>query len=180
METILTPCKVPWSISPTDSGVTLVHSESMEGPTCTVVCGAGRLGEDDRTDDRRIEIIFQACFYARLGPHPDTEGIESIGYRVEPTYNGHMGDYLAWRAHQWRGTGNCPDSGFYVARQSAWLATLPEFYQTECRHYVVDGRDGYAEVIASDFIWHEWLGLEGRRDDAPFKGPYFATGEGVE
>ena len=52
MKTILTPCRVPWTISPSMSGVTLTHSESDVEPECTVVCGAGRLNVDGLVDTR--------------------------------------------------------------------------------------------------------------------------------
>src|SRR3954453_15224816 len=118
MKTLLTPCRVPWAISPTTSGLTLTHTETDVAPECTVVLGGGRLQADGRTDDRRIELAFDRCYFARIGPHCDTEGIEAIGYEMVGKYEGSMDDYLTWRASHWRATGLCPNSGFYVAVQS--------------------------------------------------------------
>lgn len=179
MQTILTPCQVPWAISPTTSGVTLTHSESDVEPECSVVLGAGRLTDDDRTDDRRIEITFNFCCFARVGPHSDDVGIEAIGYRIEPTYDGEMKEYLCWRSRQWRSSGTCPDSGFYVAQQSIWLASLPKFFQSDFRHYVIDGRDGYVELIARRYRWREWLWVDCHREKAPLNGPIVGSGEGI-
>lgn len=179
MDTILVPCRVPWAISPSMSGLTLTHCETDVEPECKVVCGGGRLTDDDRTDDRRIEIAFSMCHYARLGPHDDSVGVEAIGYRVEGEYEGDVRQYLAWRRRQWRATGICPDPGFYVARQSAWLTALPDF-KNDFRHYLVDGRDGYVELISRGFGWREWMWCDGHRDDAPMKGPVVGSGEGPE
>ncbi len=154
MDTILTPCLVPWAISPSGSSVTLTHCESDVEPECTVVVGAGRLGQDDRTDTRCVEIVFKLCYHARVGPHSDSEGVEVLGYMIDPP-KPCAADYLHWRVKHWRETGNCPDPGFYVAKQSAWLESLPLFFRQDFRHYVVDGRDGYVELIAREFKWRE-------------------------
>ena len=179
METILTPCRVPWSISPTTSGVTLTHSETSVEPECTVVLGAGRLRDDDRTDDRRIEITFRLCYYVRTCPHSDMEDIEDTGYRILQDDGLSGGDYIAKRHAIWRASGYCPESGFYVATQSQWLESVPEFFQDGFHHYVVYGRDGHVELIARSFRWREWLWPDGHREGAPSKGPIIAEDEGV-
>jgi len=94
------------------SGLTLSHRETSCQPECTVDFGAGRLGEDGLTDSRRIEIDFESCYFARTGPHSDNEGIEAIGYEVEPTFDGNWANYLDWRVRRWKETSFCPDSGF--------------------------------------------------------------------
>jgi hypothetical protein len=179
VDTILTPCLVPWAISPTESGVTLSHSESDVEPECTVVFGAGRLGEDGCTDSRRVEINFESCYFARVGPHSDTEGIDALGYKIDPPITCAAADYLDWRARRWREPGSCPTPHFYVAKQSSWLASLPDFFRRDFRHYVVDGRDGYVELIARRFKWREWLWSEGKRELVPARSPVVGEGEGV-
>lgn len=180
METILKPCRVPWAISPSTSGITLTHVETDVRPECLVVLGGYRPNEDGRMRDCRVEIEFDLCYYARCGPHDDSADIESIGYRIAGKFNGDTKDYLKWLEREWKATGSCPDSGFYVATQSAWLASVPEFYQKDFRHYVVDGRDGYVELIARRFKWREWLWEEGHREEAPSKGPVIGSAEGIE
>ena len=101
------------------SGVTPRHSESDVEPECRVVFAGGRLNESDLVDSRRIEISFDQCRYARLGPHGDTQSIEAIGYRIEPSDGGDVRTYLKWWIHEWKSRGYCPRSGFYVAKQSA-------------------------------------------------------------
>jgi len=179
MPTILTPCRVPWAISPTASAVTLVHSEDDVEPKCKIVLGGGRLTKGLRTDSRRIDITFKKCYHARLGPHHDSQTIEAIGYQIAESYTGDTNAYIDWRHRTWIETGNCPDSGFYVARQSEWIPTLPGFFQRGFQHYVVDGRDGYVELVATQFTWQEWMWSNCHRDDAPANGPVVGTGEGV-
>ena len=159
------------------SGVTLNHSESDVEPECIVTFGGGRLTAEGLTDSRRIDVTFMMCYYARLGPHDDSETVESIGYKIEPAYDGDMANYLDWRQKMWMETGMCPHSGFYVAKESEWLATLPSFYRHRSQHYVVDGRDGYVELLARSFSWREWMWTSGHRDRAS-EGPVVGCGEG--
>jgi hypothetical protein len=177
--TILKVCRVPWSISPSMSGLTLRHRETDVAPECSVVFGAGRLRDDDRTDSRRVELVFEGCYHARVGPHSDTEGIEAIGYEMVEPFK-FDADYLLRRSRLWRESGSCPDPGFYVAVRSAWLARLPDDFRLGSRHYVVDGRDGYVELIARRFRWREWLWDEDDREVAPSSGPVVGEGEGEE
>lgn len=175
--TVLKACRVPWSISPTMSGVTLIHRETDVEPKCSVVFGAGRLRDDDRTDSRRVEFVFEGCYHARVGPHSDLEGIEAIGYEIVEPFKFDAADYLLRRARLWRESGFCPNPYFYFALQSAWLAALPDFFRLDSRHYVVDGRDGYVELIARRYRWREWLWNEDHRESAPSDGPV-VEGEG--
>ena len=180
MKTILKPCRVPWWISPTSGCVTITHTETDVAPGCIVVFGGGRLQDDDKTDNRRIEITFDDCYFARTGPHSDTEDIESIGYELTPKNDALTRDGLGKYIARWRSTGICPDSRFYVATQSAWLENIPELYRNDCRHYVVYGRDGHVELIARGFRWREWKWLSGHLDDAPKNGAIVGEGAGVE
>jgi hypothetical protein len=143
------------------------------------VFGGGRLQDDCRTDDRRIEIAFKHCYYTRTGHHSDTEGVEAVGYEVAGGFGGDMRNYLSWRCDVWRRDGLCPDSGFYVAQESSWLPKLPGYFQQGYRHYVVDGRDGYVELIAKSFAWREWLWGGGQREDVVLRGLVVGQGEGV-
>lgn len=177
MATILTPCKVPWQISSSSSGITLIHTETDTEPDCKVVLGGGRLKEDGHTDSRRIDITFKRCYFARVGHHDDTQSIEDIGYIVDAPVPDDLKDYSQWRCATWLALGHCPDSGFYVAQSSDWLSTLPEFCQ-RFRHYVLDGHDGYVELIAERFAWQEWSWNHGERDDAPANGSMLGSGTG--
>jgi hypothetical protein len=164
------------------SGVTLTHTETDVEPECTVVFGGGRLRDDDLLDDCRIELTFQSAYYARAGWHDDDVGIEAIGYTitgVEP-FHGAPHEYVAWAADRWRKLGCCPDPGVYVATRSDWLSEIqPRWRRIPLRHYVIDGRDGYAEVLAERFTWREWSWRGGSRDDIANMAP-IATGDGID
>lgn len=181
MQTILHPCAVPWSISPTMSGVTLTHSESDTEPACQVTFGAGRLTNEGRTDMRLVQIRFAECYFARTGYHSDDGSITDLhGYELSDAASPPEGeDYLDWRHRKWRSDTVCPDSGFYVAEQSAWLRSLPESFQRDSAHYVIDGRDGYVEVVARAFEWTEWMWATGHRDDVPSMETAVAHGTGT-
>ena len=173
--TLLTPCPVPWMVSPSTGAVTLNHMETDTEPECTIVFGGGRMSEEGQLDSRRIEIDFEMCHHART--RPLNGGVDTI-YPVEPTYDGHYEGYLDWLRREWKATGLCPSPGFYVATESEWLSSLPDANQERCRHYVVVGRDGYVELIAERFRWQEWLWTDGRRDDMPERGSAVESGEG--
>ena len=160
------------------SGLTLMLRETDVGPECTLVFGAGRIRNDDRTDSRMVELVFERCYHTRVGHHSDTDGIEAIGYKIIESFPFDANNYLSLRSQKWRESGVCPDSGFYVAIESSWVAGLPEYCRTGSQHYVVDGRDGYVELIARRFRWREWLWVEGQRESAPSNGPVVGEGEG--
>jgi hypothetical protein len=166
------------------SGVTLVHSESDVEPACSVVLAGGRLCDDDLVDLRRIELTFKFAYYARLGWHDDNEDIRAVGYSVEggeETFEGAPADYVRWSARRWREQGHCPESGFYVATRSDWLGSVQRhFSHIPLRHYVIDGRDGYVEVLASGFSWREWIWNDGSRDLLVDPADAVGTGAGVE
>jgi hypothetical protein len=160
------------------SGLTLRHCETDVEPECSVVFGGGRLRGDDIVDSRRIELIFEGCYYARVGPKSDTEGIDALGYEVVEPFEFDAANYFSQRSSSWRETGFCPGSGFYFAVRSAWLAELPDRLRLDSQHFFLDGREGYVELIARRYKWREWLWNEGERESAPSKGPVVAEGHG--
>ena len=173
MKTTIKPCRVPWSISPTGSLVTLIHTETDICPECCVVLGGARL----TTDLRRIEITFEACCFTRSGPKDDNAGVEALGYELDPTTPRiPMGDdFLNRYDALWHTIGHCPDSGFYVATRSTWLESIPPLYRAGCQHYVICGRDGYVELIARGY---KWLEREWTRDwTSAYGGPAAMVGK---
>ncbi len=179
METILKPCRVPWDVSPSMSGVTLIHSESDTEPECSVIFGGMSMNQVGKVDSRRIEVIFKHGYYTRTGYHNDDDvAVEILNYKVD-FYEEKMNDYLSWRTKKWKESGLCPDPSFYVAKQSGWLSTLPSIFQEGFFHYIIDGRDGYVEIIAKGYKWREWLWNSHHRDEAPSKGPVVRSGKGI-
>jgi hypothetical protein len=180
MTTILKPCRVPWSVSSTMSGLTLAHAETDAAPECEIVFGGGRLGADGLVDSRRIALTFERAWYARAAPLPDDADIDAAGFIVEGGYDGPMTAYLDWLKRRWRETGICPHPDFYVATSSDWLAGTPYCTDEKTRHYVLHGRDGFIEILAERFAWREWLWTDGEREEAPRTGSVAATGAGIE
>ena len=172
MTTTLKSCRVPWDVS-ASPGVTLVHQEGEVAPECKVAFCGSRLGAGDLLDMVQVQITFHAAWHARVAPKFDQSDIESEGFEVPDAYiGGTAGDYLEWRQTAWREQGVCPDASFYVATRSDWLETMPKETTSRSRHYVVCGRDGYAEILAEGFSWRE-LGMSG--EDGLYR-----EGEGVE
>ena len=161
------------------SGVTLIHSETDVAPECTVVLGANRMSTEGCLEACRVDIVFSLSYYAKVGWLNDTESIDSIGYAVKDQYRGDADSYIKWRKETWQVSGKCPNPGFYVAEHSEWIMTLPPYFHRDFHHYVIEGRDGYIEMIAKGFSWKVWLWLSGHRDDAPMKGPVLDSGEGI-
>ncbi|MES1200877.1 MAG: hypothetical protein ABUS57_05455 [Pseudomonadota bacterium] len=178
MNPVITPCRVPWSVSPTMDGLTLTHSNDDE-PRCSIVFGGGRLTESGLTDDRRIEINFASAYFARVSAKDDNEDIDASGFTVVRMDEGPSDQYLEWRRRRWRQTGFCPESGFYVATESPWL-TSAGFAHLALRHFVLAGRDNYIEVLASGFAWREWMWPSGPRDQYTDPQDVVGSGEGVE
>jgi hypothetical protein len=156
------------------SGLTLTHSESDVSPECSAVFGGGRLDASNRIDSRRIELVFQDCLYTRTAPHSDGDSVIALGYGITLRSDISVGNHFAlWRAEE-----VCPDPGMYVAAQSAWLSTLPKRLPAGSRHYVLWGRDGHVELVATGFKWREWMWISGHRDSSQLSGPI--VGEGAQ
>lgn len=186
MTTILKPCSVPWTISPSMGGVTLHHAQDDE-PECSVVFGGSRLTESDTYDQRRIELTFEQVCYARIGPHPDDKNIEAIGYKIDRMDNGYDGPddnliHYNWSHKYWQSKGICLHSGFYYATESDWLSNLKThdtYLQDNYRHYVIDDRDGYIELLAKSYSWNEWMWTSGHREDAIKTSDVVFSGKGT-
>lgn len=164
----LTPCKVPWMVSPS-SGVTLTHTDTDVAPDCTVIFGGSRLTEDNMLDQRRIEIVFEKCWHARVAPKYDNGDLDEEGFDCSDLGDGSEDN---WERNRdlWRKTGICPDPGFYQVAYSPWINSLFECVEGE-KHYVICGRDGYVELIALGYAWRESMWIDGH------KGPVVCEGK---
>lgn len=156
--TFLTPCRVPWSISPTGSGLSLTHTETDIAPKCCVRLGANWLTGAGSLAGREVEIVFDGCYYARVAPKSDASGIEEVGFTIVNRKAMNSDGTVEWPPSEWVQTGICPDSGFYYATESDWMASRPIAFRRDCRHFVLSGRDGYVELIARSYKWRELSG----------------------
>lgn len=173
MSVVLKPCPVPWFVSPSGGGITLTHTQE-DDPECSVVFGGWRANEEH---NRRIELNFiLPHYYVRSGPHSDSENIEAIGYKIDDGYNGPQDERHNWIMKHWETQGICLNSGFYCASESDWLTSLD--LCGSYRHYVIDDRDGYVELIAQSYTWKEWLWTTGHRDDVVMTSEVVNTGNG--
>jgi hypothetical protein len=160
-------------ISPSNSDVTLTHTETDVAPECRVVFGAGRLQSDSKIDSRVVALTFAECSHARVSPKADNAGLGSEGFEfLEDAPKGIA--YRNWISEEWKRRGYCPSSGFWVVARSSWLS---ELRASDGYHYVICGRDGYVELIAKHYSWQEWEWCAGHRDDAVRTNP-IASGTG--
>lgn len=157
-ETVLTPCRVPWSISPSGSGLCLKHTETDIAPECSVTFGANRLTADGTLAGGEVEIVFDGCYFARVSPKSDVSDIDECGFRIENGKAETLEGDIVWPPREWVEKGVCPDSGFYFATESAWMESVPLLFRRDCRHFVLAGRDGYLELIAREYKWRELSG----------------------
>jgi hypothetical protein len=180
MTVVMKPCKVPWSVSPTMSGLTLTYMEPDVAPECSIVFGAGRMGPHERTDSRRIELQFVMASHVRASPKRDDEDIEASGFHIVGRYDGPSQGYLKWITRNWRDTGICPDPGFYVATESDWLRSATMKYGHAPKHFILKGRECYMEILAESFSWREWLWPDGARDIYQHASDVVGSGHGTE
>lgn len=154
--------------------VTLNHTETDTRPECKVVVGAMRFLVDGKIDMSRVEITFEGCWHARTAPKRDDYGLEAEGFDlVQKSPRGV--ERLKWYWDQWRADGYCPISGFWVAVESRWLV---EFLPDKATHYVIQGRNGFVELIAKTFSWREWPWISGHRDELLEFRPVVSSGTG--
>src|SRR5262245_65720984 len=109
------PCKVPWSVSPSMSGLTLTHVETDVAPECSFVFGGGRMGPNGLTDMRRIALQFVRASHVRAAPKHDDEDIEASGFAIVGGYDAPWKRYPHCEKVNWPDTGICPSSGVHGA-----------------------------------------------------------------
>ena len=158
------------------SGLTLTHCETDVEPQCSVVFVLAGFETTTGPTLGRIEVVFEGCYYARVGPNLDTEGLESIGYEIDEPFEFDAANYLSRRTSLWRESGFCPKSGFYAAIRSAWLAGLPDRFRLDSRHYLLDGQDGYVELIARRFRCANGFGMRADVNRLRPRAPWSAKG----
>lgn len=173
---VLVPCKVPWMVSPSMSGLTLIHCENDE-PECKIVFGGGRMTTSGM-DSRRIEVTFHGCESSRFGLLRDEEELASKGFYLKSDARFvEASEYLAWFKSQWLTCGLCPESGLWIATRSHNDSGSHAEFKS---HYVISGRNGFAELFATSFSWNEWIWESGLRDDVQLSGALAAEGRSVD
>jgi hypothetical protein len=157
-------CTLPWRVWPW--GLTLRHCHTDVSPECSVECGALLPRPSPPYEELWIKVDFQCAAFATAKPHRDDEDLLDVSdYDIVPRRR--VGDYASWRDDQaeWLRTGLCPDPGVYFSTDTGWLdAERPSWVSRqrgdvqpeEAVHFLLDGRDGYIEILASRFTWRAW------------------------
>jgi hypothetical protein len=157
-------CTLPWRIWPW--GVRLTHSDTDMTPECSVEFGAMVVRPTCPYEELWVKVEFELAGFASAKPHRDDEDLfEVAGYNLVPNQAGEADGSWRLRDDEWLRTGICPDPGFYFSTDSEWLVANRASWASRQRtskghaeavHFLLDGRDGYVEILASGFIWHAW------------------------
>ncbi len=157
------PCAVPWRIWPW--GLTLHHEDTDVLPACSVEFGV-LMQPGVPSEELWVRVDFEAAAFASASPHRDDEDLADVtGYDIVPrrTVDGPAERQL--EEEEWNRTELCPDPGFYFSTDSAWLDRSRRLWADRQRmdrspqdavHFLMDGRDGYLEILASGFTWRAW------------------------
>lgn len=155
-------------------GVTLSHSDTDVLPEGTVEFGAHIVRPEPPYEQSReagarprgiwVRLDFELAGLARSRPHRDDEDLRDVtGYDIIPM-RGYDGTSESWAVRQaeWLRTGWCPDPRVYHSRDTAWLADERDGWAYRQRtdqaaadavHFIVNGLDGFVEVMAAGFAW---------------------------
>jgi hypothetical protein len=157
-------CTLPWSIWPW--GLTLTHTDTDVLPECSVEFGAMMPRSSPPYAEFWVKVDFELAAFASTKPHRDDEDLLSVsGYDIVPKKR--AGGYAASQHDEaeWLRTGVCPDPSFYFSADSRWLKAERPSWAARQRasrqpedavHFLLDGRDGYIEILASGFAWRAW------------------------
>jgi hypothetical protein len=156
-------CTLPWRIWPW--GITLSHSDSDITPECSVEFGAMFVRPTLRYEELWTKVLFEEAAFASASPHRDDESVIDVSnYDIVPRRDDRPGRWELKKS-EWLQTGTCPDPRFYYSTDSTWLANERSSWASRQRtsrrpeeavHFLLDGRDGYVEILASGFSWRAW------------------------
>jgi hypothetical protein len=154
-------CKLPWSIWPW--GLTLNHGDTDMLPECSVEFGVQVVRPSPPYEQLWVKVEFELAAFASAKPRRDDEILSDVtGYDIVP-----MRDSTSYEGDQaeWLRTGVCPDPGFYFSTDTLWLdkdrrswaaRQRRDLRPEEAVHFLLDGRDGYIEILAAGFTWRAW------------------------
>jgi hypothetical protein len=135
-------------------------------PECSVEFGTMMPRPTPPYEEFWVRLDFELAAFASTKPHRDDENLLNVsGYNIVP--RARANDYAASQNDraEWLRTGICPDPSFYFSVDSRWLETERSSWAARQRtdrqpenavHFLLDGRDGYVEILASGFRWRAW------------------------
>lgn len=151
-------CELPWRIWPW--GLDLSHSDTDVVPECSVEFGAMIVRPSPSDEEIWVRVDFELAAFASAKPHRDDERLEAVtGYEID------VGVEYSRMREVWLGSGRCPDPKIYFSTSSAWLDACRGSWArrqrtsrsgSEAVHFLLDGRDGYLEILAAGFSWRAW------------------------
>jgi hypothetical protein len=166
-------CTLPWRIWPW--GVTLTHSDTDMLPECSMEFGAMVVRPKPPYEQLWVKVDFEMAAFASAKPHRDDETLEEVtGYDIVPSRGASSVEAHLAKEAEWLRSGLCPDPGVYFSGDSGWLATSRRSWAERQRtgrsphdavHFLLDGRDGYVEILAAGFSWRAWRPGRSRRGD---------------
>ena len=176
------PCALPWSIWPW--GLDLRHSDTDTSLECVVEFGAMVVRPAPPYEELWVAVEFHDAAYACAKPHKDDERIEDVtGYVIR----GRESDDEAAYEAEWLASGVCPDPYVYFTTDSPWLDRERGSWAARQRtnhgpedavHFLLNGRDGYIEILASNFSWRAWTPGHPRLNEV--SGPPLMSGEWLD
>jgi hypothetical protein len=136
-------------------------------PECSVEFGAVLPRPTPPYEELWVKVEFELAAFASARPHRDDEDLADVsGYDIVPRRRDERSGLRGYRNDaEWLRTGVCPDPSFYFSTDSTWLEAERQSWSERQRsgrpsedavHFLLDGRDGYVEVLASGFTWDAW------------------------
>jgi hypothetical protein len=151
--------QVPLPFEQDTWGIQLFHEDTDTGPRCFVVLST--------QSNEVVELEFFGATYACARPHRDNEEI------------GDVTGYTFPKVNPWDSNGSL----IFVSRSSSWISRERENWKyrlrgspslDDLRHFLIDGRDGYVEILASNLNWRLWPSWDAHRKrvDPDARGSY--------
>jgi hypothetical protein len=144
---------VPWSVS---TNVANLAASWREAGQCVIWCDAFFGRHHPAAAYKRVAIHFAGCASLLVEPRvSDDQVIGGDRYdwsgirRPRPKTEDELTAWLTAYATDWASTGVCPNPHFYCVEPSAWAANFRHGH----RHFVIEGTDSHAELLARDFTW---------------------------
>lgn len=164
MPDIFSACNLPWSIWPW--GLSLTHGDTDVLPECSVEFGVLIVQPTRPYRELWVRADFELAAFACAKPHRDDENLLGVtGYDIVPRRRGPGAATYEEQQDEWLRTGVCPDPGFYFSTATKWIDEERQSWTQRQRadlrpeevvHFLLNGRDGYIEILAAGFTWRAW------------------------